>query len=271
MNNVLGGLLAFAGLGVLLVVRQFLLYPFRPTDWKIAFASEYNAERHALQAARRERIRVEKGHAEKAAAARAPITEINSRRKRDVETRNAKIARLRREEDGEVIEQVGRLRLHEHALVFLAENDSSESQEASPRIEESVRLGRIEVSFKPGRQYTYIEVEGPDGTSSAAAYPHSQYDERKIHRFAQRISNRAKAERGELARKEEEIRELETEIGQIHTTADAAEQQARKAYQDLLKAQQEDEERIRALAAWDEACKVWKEMAGYRPGWWWRW
>ncbi|MFI0928682.1 hypothetical protein ACH4TP_32990 [Streptomyces sp. NPDC021012] len=268
MSNLVGGLLAVVVLGAGWMLYRLVLYPCRPTDFKYAFGAEYAPHRQALEVARQDVKRVREGHDKDTGDVRTRKKEVTASRDRQVSKLRAEIGRLRREENGEVVGRLGPLRLHEHALVFLTRKGTREEQEASTEVDKSLRLARIkDIHFRPGVQYAYIEMEGSDGIRSSEDFPHDQYDESEVHRFAERIHNRLEPAKDDLARRQERIGECEAQIEQIHASAD---EELRKIHEDeqvLTKAQREDKELQRAREALGQQRQAWKEMTGFRPWW----
>ncbi|MBB4981085.1 hypothetical protein [Streptomyces nymphaeiformis] len=265
MSNLVGGLLAATVLGAGYALYWLTLYPCRLTELKFAFRPEYAPHRQALKAAREQLRRVRENRAEEASGPARRRKEILGARNREVGKREAEISRLGREEEGEVVGRLGALRLHEHALVFLAVKESREEQEATTEVEKILRLARIEVSLKLGGQCTYVEVMDADGMWRSAEYPHGQYDEREVHRFEERIRNQTLPARQDLVRREERIATLQAQIEQINARAEEELRKADEAEQELLEAQRADERLDRAEKRWREERRAWKELTGCRP------
>ncbi|MFE0776909.1 hypothetical protein [Streptomyces sp. NPDC058861] len=268
MSNLVGGLLAAVVLGVGYGLYQFASYPCRPTEWRFAFGAEYAPQRRALEAAGAAVKHIKRQRFKTDSALRARKQEITASRDRKVRKQEAEISRLRREEDGEVIDRLGPLRLHEHSLVFLAEKDTREEQEATTEVVKKLRLTQIETpGVKPGGQYTFITLQDSNGLRESAEYPHGQYDEREVHRFEERLHNQIPPAKEDLARRQETIRERQAQIEQIRANADEQLRTVEEEEQDLVKTRQEDEELRRAERDREEQRQRWKEMTGFRPWW----
>jgi hypothetical protein len=174
-------------------------------------------------------------------------------------------AGLRQEVRGERVAELGRLRLYEHCLVWLAWETPEGGEPRWVEQEPDLPLDGLTVDDHGGHDNVFILLMPPSGPRGRVAYARSQYDETSVYAFYDLIRDELPKDAEFRARRRRRDAEITAEVERIRADSSAIERAGRR---DLAAA----EKHLRAeLAAADAdlgiARDAWKELAGLRPWW----
>ncbi|MFF4243523.1 hypothetical protein ACFYY2_03505 [Streptomyces sp. NPDC001822] len=229
-------------------VWHALRYPGAPA---YAFRRKYRGDRKSLAGARglvrglrsaalRERARawLKAERAERAYRQRIARTE-------------AALRQLRTPKRGRRVEQLGRVVLHEHAVLV----GHAEVPLAGLRV-------RLETARSAKTWYVYLAE--PDGHERMERYSAGEYAEDTVRRFATRLQNASVAAGRRLDKRGGAIRKLEAELLRARTaTGPVAAAQA--AREETRLRHENRPELPKARAALEDAKDAWQGLTGHRP------
>jgi hypothetical protein len=267
--NTVAWLLLLPACGALWALRQFLLYPARPGEWRYTFAAGHRGDRESLHGARLRKRTVEGEHRRRVSAAERSVAETVRRGRQRVRELERQRELLLRPGRGEHVAGLGLLRLHRHTLLFLKETPQRAG--TRPAVDEELDLAGLDVETQFAPENSFIHLTRPDGSRRTAPYPRADYPETAVQDFANRIHNQALADEDFRAGQQARAAGITTEIEEAEADTAAKETTARRRITELLEAHRTDLRRLQADADWETECHAWHKLTGHRPWWWWRW
>ncbi|AJF63350.1 hypothetical protein [Streptomyces vietnamensis] len=235
-------------LGVWWTVWRLVRYP---GGWAYAFHEEHREARKALEDARGAVRELRNTALRETWQARTAVRRAERAHRRRVQRAESELERLRDPHRGALVEQLGAITLHEHAVLI--------SDDAVP-------LAGVRVRFELARSthVSYVYITRPDGREHMECYEGEEFPEGAVRRFSVRIQNAAVTENRLQERRAGDIRTLEAELREARKATEPI--QAAQDRLDKTRARHKDSlELSRARAALDDARDAWRDLTGRRP------
>lgn len=236
-------ILVLAGVG-----RRLRRYP---GGWRFAFSGRHDADRDALDRARRTVRTLRRGARRELAGARARVARADRAHRRRVGDAERHLARLRRPGKGAFVAALGKVSLHEHVMVI-----SGPKTKVLP-------LDGLQVRFEHSAVGNHIYLRRPD-TVHLQSYPPGEHAEDSVRGFGVRIENAVATESTFLIGLATSVKKAEDALKAAHADTGRA-REARRQLVLVTARQRRDPALAQALADLEAARDRWQGLTGRRP------
>lgn len=222
-----------------------------PGGWRFALSGRHEADRDALDRARRAVRKLRRRARRELARARAQVARADRAHRRRVGDAERHLARLRRPGKGAFVAALGKVSLHAHVMVI------------SGRETKVLQLDGLQVRFEHSPTGHHLYLRRPDGVH-LESYPPGEHGEDGVRRFSVRVENAVAKEnrfRTELATA---VKKAEDALKAAHADTGPA-QDARRWLGMLTARQIRDPALAGALAGLEAARDRWQGLTGRRP------
>ncbi|MGW2183295.1 hypothetical protein ACWCXX_35690 [Streptomyces sp. NPDC001732] len=236
------------GLGVGWMVSRLVRYP---GGWAYAFHEEHEEERQALADARSAVRKLRETARRETAQAQTAVKRAEWAHRRQVRRVQSELEQLRSPDRGALVEQLGGIALHEHAVLVGGDE---------------LELAGMEVRFDLAKSshVSYVYLTQPDGRQHMERYEDEEFPEDTVRRFSVQVQNAAAAARRLSEKRAEDIRVLEEKLREVREATGAVEA-AQERLEETRARHDSNPKLPRARAALDDARKEWQDLTGRRP------
>ncbi|MDX3234243.1 hypothetical protein PV392_00785 [Streptomyces sp. ME03-5709C] len=222
-----------------------------PGGWRFALSGRHDADRDALDDARRAVRSLRRAERRELSGARATLARADRRHQRRVSDAERHLARLRRPGKGAFVAALGKVALYEHVVVV-----------SGPQVK-ALPLDGLEVRFEHSKTGNHLYLRRPDGVH-LESYPPGEHDEDVVRRFGVRVENAVAEESTFRTALAASVKKAEDDLEAAHADTGAA-QDARSRLESVTARLSRDPAPAAARARLEAARDRWQGLTGRRP------